>query len=118
VAEQRSYWGEIGRSPVLDDIVQYLQTVCEENINEFLGHQETANLLRGIDQPEARAIAETSTALTGLVFVLRSLLKHRISIAEIAAIATQYLERYRSGADPGAIAQELVTMREKHTDAS
>ena len=82
--------------PLLHAVLESVEQFCLANISEFLGHQETANLLRAASVPQADDIIGDPHKLTGLVTTLRIMLARQVPITDIATIARTYLEQHGS----------------------
>jgi tetratricopeptide (TPR) repeat protein len=96
IMERGEYVRTIKRSSLLEDLFSHLDAACRERVVEFVGHEETALLLHSDGGPEASRIVDTTGALTPFVCFLRGLLSRGESIAEIGAIAAEYLARPNS----------------------
>jgi tetratricopeptide (TPR) repeat protein len=97
--------------PLLRAILEAVEPVCLANTSEFLGHQETANLLRSAQVPDAAAIIDDPHTLTGLVTTLRIMLVNRAPITDIATIARTYLEQHRGGPSAAQTAERAAPLQ-------
>jgi type III secretory pathway component EscV len=90
VMEQDSSWGDANSLPVVAAILQTVEASCLSRVSWFLGHQETVNLLKGLNDPEISRIVGEPAALSKLVGLLQTLAERRTSIADLQVIVEKY----------------------------
>lgn len=92
--------------------VRHLRALLEQNLIEFLGHQEVLALLEEHDSQAVRALLARPEALTPLTAVLRGLVAEQAPITALDALCARFLELLDAGRMPVAIVEELRLLPE------
>jgi tetratricopeptide (TPR) repeat protein len=107
---EESHWVDSRTSEILGRVLRQVELLSTPHLARFLGHQETANLLRDLKDPQATAIVDTPSDLTRFVAVLRSLLERRISITDLRRIVAEFSQQRETGAPAEEIAAAIAGM--------
>ncbi|HXG32883.1 MAG TPA: tetratricopeptide repeat protein [Bryobacteraceae bacterium] len=89
-------------------VLEHLRAVVEHHLVRFAGHQEVSEMLKRSESDSAGEILSRPGELTAFVRTLRLLLERRISVADLARIAAEFVPLRQSGAAPEAIAAWLA----------
>ncbi|HKW02425.1 MAG TPA: tetratricopeptide repeat protein [Vicinamibacterales bacterium] len=100
VMEKATRVEQVGDAPLISAILKAVEALCTSHILEFLGHQESANLLRAANTPATLKILETPRLLTRFVMSLRQLLMQGQPITDIEGLATKYLATHGGLPEP------------------
>ena len=90
IMEQYERVGSTGGMDLLEAVFKELEAFCLAHLDEFMGHQEAAGLLRNIQHPAARDVIATPGSLTKYVAVLKARLKQGASIADLQSITDAF----------------------------
>lgn len=97
----------VGGAPPISAILTALGVLCHSHITEFLGHQETANLLRNTNTPATLKIVNAPNLLTGFVQSLRRDVMRGQALNDIPGLAMKYLEARGDLPDPPVGAERV-----------
>lgn len=93
-------------------MARHLQAVIERNLSDFVGHQETFELLQTKAPEELARVREVADGLSDLTSVFRALVAERVPINDVAGIAQKYLELCRKGTNLVDIVEQVRALPE------
>lgn len=82
-------------------VMDHLQVVVERNLSEFVGLQETHELLEERCQSMLEDVLATSGCLVDLACVLRAMLKEEVPLQPLESITRKFLDLSAAGASLG-----------------
>jgi tetratricopeptide (TPR) repeat protein len=106
--DQRPSGGAFEIWTTADFVLQTLRQVLEQNLAEFAGHQEVANILDAAKSDAAKQIRSSNPELTEFVRVVKELLGRRISIVEIERLCQEFVRMRAEGMVASTIANRLT----------
>lgn len=87
--------------------VRHLRALVEGNLADFVGHEETYELLEAAGTPAAQAVIDRPEALSSLAAALRGLLSERVPVVAFDSICRRFLELLDGGREVTEIVEEL-----------
>src|SRR6266850_4956010 len=109
-AAGKSMWG------AAEYIVRSLENVIRRQLNDFIGHQETMELLEASLPEAAERMRERPVELSVLVMVLKNLLEEFVPIVAFKKIVETFEELRKSGLGRLAILQAIRCIPEVRAD--
>lgn len=98
----RQHWSMVERSgrplwSIIDYIACHVRVAMTRHLRSFVGHQQTLEMVKREMPERGAALMEDSSALSGLVQVLRNLVEEKVPVLAIRSIVEVFLELHPHG---------------------
>jgi len=92
---------------VIEYPIRHLESVVQDNLSEFIGHQEVANLLEAMPSEALSKMQDRPDDLSALTKVLKGLLDEKVPIVKLEEIVKRFCQLRETGTPLWAIGEEI-----------